>query len=172
MPFSFRNLGPHILLYGTDFKSKTQEMQALTSQSHREPTHEKSNYLSKEDETHSYQSWKHRMHIECPQVGNTILVPGSMQIPHSWSLSKSSSESLLLSSTLFRDKVSELLLFRLLLSPSSSKLPSSCLSEGYITAASKKISQILQIQRFWHQNIIGSIKKATASSLYYHRIPL
>jgi len=40
MPFSFRNLRPHRLSYGTDARYQIQEMQALTSQFHQNNTGE------------------------------------------------------------------------------------------------------------------------------------
>ena len=78
------------------------------------------------------------MQRECPQVGSTILVSGSIQIPHSSSLSKSLSNIFLFSSTLIRRRLSELRADLLLVSSKSIiRLPSSCLSVGYITAAGK-----------------------------------
>ena len=81
-----------------------------------------------------YQSWKQLLHIECPQLGNTILVQFSMHIPHSASLSRSLSENFLVSSTLFLAKISADWLLEVL-SSNSINSPSSCLREGYITAA-------------------------------------
>jgi len=59
------------------------------------------------------------MHIEWQQLGNTILVQGSKQIPHSSSLSKSMSENFLLSSGFFLAVNSKLLLA---FAPSSSSV--------------------------------------------------
>lgn len=96
-----------------------------------------------------YQSWKQLLHIACPQLGKTILVQFSMHIPHSSSLSRSLSERFLLSSTLFLVKISVDWLLEVL-SSNSMNSPSSCLREGYITAAR---NFTLNPFRSWEQKI-------------------
>lgn len=122
----------------------------------------------------AYQSWKQQMHIEWPQLGNTILVQVSMQIPHSSSLSISLSETFLLSSTLFLLKTS---VHRLLLLVSSNSInwPPSCLSEGYITAA--KCSQLKLVQnvciypKLWQPLKLDDHWGWTQEKRTHHRIP-
>lgn len=118
-----------------------------------------------------YQSWKQQMHMECPQLGNTIFVQFSMQIPHSSSLSRFLPESFLWYSPLFLLKTSWYWLL-VLKSSSSINSPSSCLSEGYITAETvfpdkdnQKINRRANI--IWDWLLYEIMKRRT-----YHKIPL
>lgn len=106
------------------------------------------------------------MHIECPQFGNTIIVPFSMHIPHSSSLSRSLSETSFRLSSRFLLKTS---VYSFLVSSSSNSInsPRSCLSEGYITAATGFQSKTTT-QKCGNPEVF----KRSQIKRTYHKIPL